>query len=444
VGAIALRTEVPGPRSRALLEQRRRYVSGAVSEPKCGLFFERGEGARLIDVDGNVFLDLAGGIGCMNAVHGAARVLERAADQLSRLQHACFMVGGYASYVELARKLCEISPVVKPAKVALFNSGAEAVENAVKIARRATGRAAVLAFDPGFHGRTLLALSMTSKSDPYRAGFGPFAPEVYRFPIPELLRRPRGLAEDAFVERSIAELRRFLASTVPASALACAVFEPVIGEGGFIVPPPAFLLALEKLCRENGVVLVADEVQTGFGRTGSLFGCELSGVVPDLVCLAKSLSGGLPLSAVVGRAALMDAPQTGGLGGTFGGNPVACAAALGAIETIERDGLAARAASLGARAAERFAAFAARFTFVGDARGTGAMRAIELVEDRQTLEPDRARTERVLELAARRGVIALAAGLHGNVIRTLMPLVMTDDELDEALGVLERCLAEVA
>lgn len=443
-GAIAIRTGIPGPKSRALLEERRRWVSAGVAEPRHGIFFERAEGARLVDVDGNVFLDFAGGIGCMNAGHSAPRVLSRVREQLERLQHACFMVAPYEPYVALARKLCEIAPIAKPARAALFNSGAEAVENAVKIARRATGRAAVLAFDPGFHGRTLLALTLTSKTTPYRDGFGPFAPEVYRFPVPDLLRRPPGLPPAACVERAIGELRRFLRSTVNPASIACAVIEPVMGEGGFIVPPREFMLEIGRLCHEHGIVLVADEIQTGFGRTGRMFASEGAGLAPDLVCLAKSLSNGFPLAAVVGRAAIMDAPQPGGLGGTFGGNPIACAAALGAIETLEQDGLLARAAHLGAAVERRFAALAERFTFVGEARGVGAMRALELVTDRATLEPDKARTDRVLARAAERGLLLLSAGLHGNVIRTLMPLVMTDPELEEGLSVLESCLGETA
>jgi 4-aminobutyrate aminotransferase/(S)-3-amino-2-methylpropionate transaminase len=444
MAAIELRTEIPGPRSRALVEQRRRWVSAGISEPRHGLFFARAEGARLIDVDGNVFIDFAGGIGCLNSGHSAPRVVARARAQLEALQHACFMVAQYEPYVALAEKLCAIAPGTAPKKAAFFASGAEAVENAVKVARRATGRPAVLAFDPGFHGRTLLALTMTSKTSPYRDGFGPFAPEVYRFAIPDVMRRPRGTTPDECVARGIADLHRFLASNVNPRSLACAVIEPVMGEGGFVVVPPPFLLEVQRLCREHGILLVADEVQTGFARTGRMFACEHSGLEPDLVCMAKSLSNGLPLSALVGRADVLDAVQPGGLGGTFGGNPVACAAALGVIETIENDRLAERARSIGERVGARFGRFFERHSCVGDARGLGAMRAIEIVRDRESLEPDKERTQRVIDLAAKRGLLLLSAGLYGNVVRTLMPLAITDAELDEALGVLESCLEVVA
>jgi 4-aminobutyrate aminotransferase/(S)-3-amino-2-methylpropionate transaminase len=442
--SIRIGTDLPGPRSRALADARRRYVAAGVAEAPHGIFFERAEGACLIDVDGNVFLDFAGGIGCLNAGHSAPRVLQRVTEQVAKLQHACFMAAPYEPYVALAQKLCEIAPIDGAAKAALFNSGAEAVENAVKISRAATGRPAVLAFDPGFHGRTLLALSLTSKASPYRRGFGPFAPEVYRFAIPDLLRRPRGMPEDMCVRQSIAELHRFFKSTVDPESIACAIVEPVMGEGGFIVPPGELMGELALLCKEHGIVLVADEVQTGFGRTGRMFASERLGLAPDLVCLAKSLSNGFPLSAVVGRARIMDAAQPGGLGGTFGGNPVSCAAALGAIETIEQEGLAGRAEKIGEVVAAHFHQFAARYPFIGETRGLGAMRAIELVTDRSTLAPDRARTERVLALAASRGLLLLSAGLYGNVIRTLMPLTVTDGELEDGLMVLESSLRDAA
>jgi 4-aminobutyrate aminotransferase/(S)-3-amino-2-methylpropionate transaminase len=361
---------------------------------------------------------------------------------MEKLQHACFMTAPYEPYVALARKLCEIVPIAGPTKAALFNSGAEAVENAVKIARAATGRQAVLAFDPGFHGRTLLALSLTSKAVPYKHGFGPFAPEVYRFPIPDVLRRPAGTSADAWVAQAVGELHRFLKSTVRPESIACAIIEPVLGEGGFLVPPLRFLEDLADICREHGIVFIADEVQTGFGRTGRMFACDRFGLEPDLMCLAKSLSNGFPLSAVVGRAAIMDAAQPGGLGGTFGGNPVSCAAALGAIETIEEGRLADRAEAIGQVVGARFNTMFERYPFVGESRGVGAMRAIEIVKDRTSLEPDQARAGHIIALAAARGLLLLSAGLYNNVVRTLMPLSITDAELDEGLAVLESCLSD--
>jgi len=436
---IELVTEDPGPGSRALSEERKKWVSAGISEPRHGIYFARAEGARLVDVDGNTFLDWTGGIGCMNSGHSDPLVLAAARDQLAKLQHTCFMTAPYEPYVALARKLCEIAPGSGPKKAALFNSGAEAVENAVKIARRATGRTGVLAFDPGFHGRTLLALTLTSKASPYRDGFGPFAPEVYRFPLPDLYRRPRELSEKAFLDAAIADFHRFLKSTVSLSQIACAIIEPVVGEGGFIVAPRPFLDDVVRVCRENKILLVADEVQTGFGRTGTLFASEQAGLDPDLVVLAKSLSGGFPLSAVVGRAAIMDSVQPGGLGGTFGGNPVACAAALAAVSVVEK--LLPRANEIGRRVHERFLRFAEKFPHVGDVRGLGAMRALEVVKDKASRDPDKERTERILLAASKRGLLLLSAGLHGNVIRTLMPLVASDDEIEEALSVLEAALA---
>ena len=443
--AIELRTEIPGPRSRALAAERRLWVSRGVGESRLGLFFESGEGARLTDVDGNVFLDLAGGIGALNAGHSPPRVVGRALEQLTRLQHTCFQTAGYESYVALARNLATKGPIPGPAKVALFNSGAEAVENAVKIARRATGRARRARHSsPAFTGARSWRCPSPARPIPIARASDRSRPRsiATRCPTSSGGRgacRPRNASSEA-----IFHLHKFLRSTVAPESLACVVIEPVLGEGGFLVPPRAFLDELMQICRECGILLVADEVQTGFSRTGALFGCQAVGLTPDVVCLGKSLSNGLPLSAVVGRADVMDAVPPGGLGGTFGGNPVACAAALGALETHVEEDLAARARALGDRVEARFRSWTERFEFVGDARGIGAMRAIELVRDRATLEPDRARTERLIDRAAERGVLALPAGLHGNVIRTLMPLVMTDAELDEALSVLERCLEDEA
>ena len=442
--AICIRTPLPGPRSLALLEERRRFVAVGIAEAKHGIFFERAEGARLVDVDGNVFLDFSGGIGCLNAGHSAPRVVDRAREQLTKLQHACFQVAPYEPYVALARKLCQIVPIGGPTKAALFNSGAEAVENAIKIARAATGRPAVLAFDPGFHGRTLLALSLTSKAFPYRHGFGPFAPEVYRFPIPDVLRRPPGTSVQTSVEHGIAELHRFLKSTVHPASIACAIIEPVIGEGGFIVPPLEFLLDLASTCREHGILLIADEVQTGFGRTGR--------------CLPASGSASSPISSAWRSRCRMDSPfrpswvaprswMRRSRVDWAGPLPATLSRVLRRSARLKRSSRMAcwtRAETIGAVVASRFESMVARYPFIAETRGVGAMRALELVEDRVSLKPDQGRTERILALAATRGLLLLSAGLYGNVIRTLMPLTMTDAELDEGLRVLESCFADAA
>ena len=437
--AIRLLTEIPGPRSRELMARREAAVARGVGY-SVPLFVASAAGALVTDVDGNALIDFAGGIGTLNAGHCHPAVVAAAREQLGRLMHTCFTVAHYEPYVAVAEALQRLTPGSFPKKTLLTNSGAEAVENAVKIARHATGRGGVLVFEHGFHGRTLLTMTLTSKADPYKLGFGPFAPEVYRFPYPYEYRRQAPSTEAAYE----AELREFLATHAAPGEIACAVLELVTGEGGFIVAPPAFVRALARVCRQHGILLVIDEIQTGFGRTGTLFACAQHGLEPDLLVLAKSLAGGLPLAAVVGRAEVMDHPQVGGLGGTFGGNPVACAAALAVLEVFEREGLAARGAALGRRVEARLAGFAARFPFIGEARGLGAMRALELVKDRAGKEPDKARTSAVLRQAYERGLLLLSAGTHGNVVRTLMPLVISDEQLDEGLDVLEAALAAAA
>lgn len=435
--AIQLRTAIPGPKSRALLARREAALPRGIGATT-SIFVARASGARIEDVDGNVFLDFAGGIGTLNVGHSNPAVVAAAKAQLDRFTHTCFSVAMYEPYVALCEKLAVIAPGGPgPKKAMLLNSGAEAVENAVKIARRATGRSAVVVFEHGFHGRTLLGMTMTSKVAPYKQGFGPFAPEIYRLPFPYEYRAE--VPQDAAACR--ATLEEFFTGYVAADHVACVVIELVVGEGGFIVAPTPWLRELAAICREKGILLVADEVQTGFARTGKLFASEHHGLEPDLVVLAKSMGGGLPISAVVGRAEVMDAPQPGGLGGTYIGNPVSCAAALAAIDFIEREHLVERAAVIGERVAARFADFVRKYPAVGDARGLGAMRALEFVTDRSTKQPDKARTARVVAGAVERGLILISAGNHGNVIRTLMPLVITDDELAEGLDVLEAAIA---
>jgi 4-aminobutyrate aminotransferase/(S)-3-amino-2-methylpropionate transaminase len=402
------------------------------------VFVDHAAGALLHDVDGNTFIDFAGGIGTLNVGHAHPAVVEAAREQLGRFTHSCFAVAPYESYVELAERFNRLVPGAFAKKTLFANSGVEAVENAVKIARRATGREAVLVFEHAFHGRTLLGMSMTSKVQPYKLGFGPFAPEIYRLPYPYVNRRPAALAADEATFRR--ELEEFFATHVAAEKVACVVMELVLGEGGFVVAPPAYVKVLLELCRRHGILFVADEIQTGFGRTGRMWAMEHYGIEPDLTTIAKSVAGGLPLSAVTGRAELMDAAQVGGLGGTFVGNPVACAAALAVLDLYEKGPLLERAAELGARVEAHLAGLAARHESIGEVRGLGAMRALELVKDRATREPDKERTQATVRRACEKGLLLLSAGTHGNVIRTLMPLVITDAQLEEGFDVLEQSL----
>jgi len=435
--SIVLRTAVPGPASAALGERRTRSVPRGIAH-WTPIFVARAEGALVEDVDGNRFLDFAGGIGTLNVGHANPDVVRAAAEQVARLTHTGFSVALYEGYVALAEKLNRITPGAFPKKTLLANSGAEAIENAVKIARHFTGREAAVVFEHAFHGRTLLTMSMTSKVRPYKLGFGPFAPEIYRLPYPVVSRDP---SAGAHATDASAVLEEFFTVHVAAEKVACVVLELVLGEGGFLAASPDFVRALEGFCREHGILLVIDEIQTGFARTGRMFACEHYGIAPDLITMAKSLGGGLPIAAVTGRAEIMDGPHVGGLGGTYGGNPVACAAALASIEFLESHRLADRAEAIGRTVHERFLRLAGRFPFIGDVRGLGAMQAMELVRDRATQEPDKERTNHVIQKAYENGLILISAGTHGNVIRTLMPLVITDDQLREGLDVLEHALA---
>jgi len=441
MSAIELKTELPGPRSRALFARREAAVPRGPYNA-CSIFVKEGKGAVVTDVDDNRLLDFAGGIGCLNVGHANEEVVKAATAQLGRFTHGCFHVTPYESYVSLAERLNALTPGAFPKKTVFANSGAEAVENAVKIARAATGRPAVLAFEDGFHGRTLLALSLTSKVHPYKAGFGPFAPEVYRAPYAYCYRCSYHLTHPSCAVACVDALEDVFKRYVEADQVAAVIVEPVLGEGGFVVPPSDYLPKLRALTAKHGILLVADEVQTGFGRTGKLFAVEHTGVVPDILITAKSLAGGLPLSAITGRAEVMDAPGVGGLGGTFGGNPVALAAAHAVLDQMETGALFARAQAIGATVAKRAAAWKERSPLVGDVRGLGAMWAIELVKDRATKAPAKDETAAVSKRGYERGLVTITAGTYGNVIRTLMPLVITDAELGEGLDVLEACLSE--
>jgi 4-aminobutyrate aminotransferase/(S)-3-amino-2-methylpropionate transaminase len=402
----------------------------------------RAEGALVHDLDGNVFVDMSGGIGCLNVGHAAPEVVRAVADQAARFTHTDFTVIPYEGYVSLAERLAARVPGAWPKKAAFFNSGAEAVENAVKFARAHTGRPALVAFTGAFHGRTLLTMTLTSKVHPYKAGFGPFAPEVYRAPYPYCYRCPWGLEHPSCGLACFDAFQALFTTHLAVESLAAVVVEPIQGEGGFVVPPREFLARLEAFCREHGVLFVADEIQTGYGRTGRFLAVEHFAVAPDLVVLAKSIAAGLPLSAVVGRADVLDAPGDGAIGGTYIGNPVALAAAHAVLDVLERDGLPERAERLGARLRARFLAMQERFPCIGDVRGIGAMLALELVEDRATRAPAPELTARVLRRAVERGAIFLRAGVHGNVIRVLMPLVIREEELEEALDALEAAFAD--
>jgi 4-aminobutyrate aminotransferase/(S)-3-amino-2-methylpropionate transaminase len=432
--AIELRTAIPGPRSTEILGRKDRVVADPLSI-FLPVVIDHGRGATLTDVDGNTFIDFTGGVGCLNVGHAHPRVVDAVQEQSARFLHTDFTIVPYETYVTLAERLVATMPIAGPAKAAFFNAGTEAVENAIKFARAYTKRPAVVAFEGGFHGRTLLSLTLTSKTHPYKAGLGPFAPEVYRVPFAQDYRGPS--AADA-----LTVLERTLVTNVAAESVAAIVIEPVQGEGGFVVAPPEFLEGIRRICDDNGIVLVVDEVQTGFGRTGKMWGIEHYEVEPDLVTVAKSIAAGLPLSGVIGKAGIMDAPGDSAIGGTYVGNPVAQAAAHAVLDVFEEESLVERAAQIGETIRGRMNAWQQRFDAIGDVRGLGAMLALELVHDRETKDPAPEVASAVVEAAAARGLLLLKSGIYSNCIRVLTPLVVTDAELDEALGVWEDALAE--
>ncbi|MEU4195200.1 4-aminobutyrate--2-oxoglutarate transaminase [Kribbella sp. NPDC026611] len=421
-------TEIPGPRSVELLERVRRSVARGIGIT-LPVFVTDAGGGIVVDADGNQLIDLGSGIAVVNVGNAAPAVVAAVQEQVARFTHTCFMVTPYSGYLEVCEALARITPGDFEKRSVLLNSGAEAVENAVKIARSYTKRDAVVVFDHGYHGRTNLTMAMTAKNMPYKDGFGPFAPEVYRVPTSYPFRD--GLSGPEAAARSVAMIEKY----VGASNVACVVLEPIHGEGGFVVPAPGFLPAVAAWCAANGVVFVADEIQTGFGRTGDLFACSYEGVVPDLITLAKGIAGGLPLAAVTGRAEIMDAPHVGGLGGTYGGNPIACAAALAAIQTIESEDLPARARDIGNLMLPFLHDLATRHPVIADIRGRGAMLAIELTTNGQ---PDPATTTQIAKACHAEGLIVLTAGTYNNVLRFLPPLVTPPHLLREALGVIAK------
>jgi 4-aminobutyrate aminotransferase / (S)-3-amino-2-methylpropionate transaminase / 5-aminovalerate transaminase len=415
-----------------LAELRSRYVPRGITSSH-PIAAERARGSELWDVSGKRYIDFAGGIGVMNVGHAHPRVMRAVQEQLEKATHTSFQVVQYESYLRLAQRLCEVTPIAGDKKAIFFSTGAEAIENAVKIARAATGREAVISFRGAFHGRTLLALSLTGSVQPYKQNFGPYASEIYQTPFPYAYRGWN-------TEAAIADLDNLLESEVSPKRVAAIVIEPVLGEGGFVPAPLDFMAKLRKLCDRHGILLIADEIQTGFGRTGKFFAVEHSGVEPDLMTVAKSLAAGFPLSGVVGKATVMDAPDPGGLGGTYGGNPVACAAGLAVMDVMRDEKLPERAARIGSVVEERMRTWAAENELIGEVRGLGAMLGMELVRDRKSKEPADKETAKILGAAREKGLIVLRCGVHHNVIRTLMPLTIPDEQLEEGLDILGAAL----
>jgi 4-aminobutyrate aminotransferase / (S)-3-amino-2-methylpropionate transaminase / 5-aminovalerate transaminase len=440
--SIELKTSIPGPKSSSLLERRANNVPRGVSNTVPS-FAAKGKGALLEDVDGNVFIDLGGAIGTLNAGHCPPKVVEALTEQIQNYIHPGFNVMMYEPYIALAEKLNQITPGDHEKKTFFLNSGAEAVENAVKIARKFTGRKGIISFERGFHGRTLLTMSLTSKVKPYKFGFGPFAPDTYKMRYPYYYRAPFGVTPEELDQNILDQLEYFFLSEVPAEEIAAIIMEPVQGEGGFIVPSKTFVQGVKKICEKHGILFIADEIQTGFGRTGKMFAIEHFDIVPDLMTMSKSIAAGLPISAVTGRAEIMDAAAPGEIGGTYGGSPLGCVAGLKVIEMMEEEKLPERAVVIGEKIIARFNNLKDSFAVIGEVRGLGAMCAVELVKDSESKEPNKELTGKIVQECNRRGVIVLSAGLYGNVLRFLSPLVITDEQLDEALDVIEGVLRDL-
>ncbi len=439
---INLVTEIPGPKSQALVARREQATSRGAAK-LTPIAVESAKGSTVLDVDGNTFIDLAGGIGVLAVGHTPQVLVDALKEQAEKLIHMCAIVATYEPFVEVAELLNQVSPGDHAKKTVLLNSGAEAVEAAVKIARAYTGRQAIIVFEGAYHGRTNMTMAMTSKYSLFKKGFGPFAPEVYRLPFPNPYRTPMGMTEEEYIEYAIQQLENAFVAQVDPSAVAAIVIETVQGEGGFIPTPPRFLERIRQLCDEYGIVMVVDEIQCGFGRTGKLFAIEHYGIVPDLMTTAKSLAGGMPLAAVVGRAEMMDAPHPGGLGGTYSGNPLACVAAIEAIKMISHPDFLARAEAVGQRIREHLNQIMADNDIVGDVRGLGSMLAMELVYDRETKAPAAAETSQVNLETLKRGVITIRAGLYSNCVRFLPALNITDEEIDEAMAIVAESVAVV-
>ncbi len=434
---------IPGPRSKELMERKLKHVAKGIASGT-PIFVEQAKGALITDVDGNEFIDFYGGIGTLNAGHCPEPVVEAIKKQAENLIHTCMQVTGYESYANLAERVTDLTPGTFPKKAAFFNSGAEAVENAVKIARTYTKRTGIIAFEMAFHGRTLMTMSLTSKVKPYKFGFGPFAPEVYKIPSAYCYRCYYKSTYPGCGMHCLEQFDRFFAADAAPENIAAVIIEPVQGEGGFIVPPKEFLPGLQSICKKHGIVFICDEVQTGFARTGKLFASEHYGIEPDLITIAKSIASGLPISGVVGRAEIMDAPDPSHIGTTFGGNPISCAAALATIDYIQEQKLADRAMKIGEVLISRLRAIQEKYPIIGDVRGLGAMTAIELVKDPQTKEPAKDEAGQIVKECFDQGLILIGAGVFGNVVRMLQPLVITDEQLDKAMSIIERAVAKVS
>src|SRR5271166_1977292 len=433
MSTIRINTQIPGPNSRALSARRTQAVPRGLSHGT-PIYVAKAEDAWLEDVDGNRYIDFAGGIGCLNIGHRRKPVITAVREQLDRFLHTCIQVTPYEDYVRLAERMNQVTPGQFPKKTLFVNSGAEAIENAVKIARAHTGRSGIIAFEDAFHGRTMMTLALTSKTHPYKAGFAPFPGDVYRIPYAYCYRCSYSLKYpscDLYCARHLEDtFKRVVASEDVAAVIA----EPVLGEGGFIAPPPDYFKVLIDLCHRHGVLFIADEVQSGFGRTGALFASERYGIEPDILVTAKSLGGGLPLAAITGRAEIMDAPGPGGLGGTFAGNPLSCAAALAVLDLFEGENLLTRANDLGDHFQRRAREWQTRWSLIGDVRGLGGMQAIELVQSQETKTPASDETKKITQYCYEHGLITITAGTYSNVIRVLVPLVISNEQMDEALG----------
>ena len=442
MATIEIRTAVPGPKSKALNERRIAAIPRGLSH-STPIYVAKAEGATIEDVDGNRYIDFAGGIGCINVGHRSAEVVSAIRDQLEKYLHTCVQVTPYESYIRLAERLNRLTPGNFKKKTLFVNTGAEAVENAIKIARAYTRRPSIIAFEDAFHGRTLMTLALTSKTHPYKAGFAPFPSDVYRVPFAYCYRCSYSLTYPSCELYCARHLEDTFKRVVASEEVAAVIAEPVLGEGGFVVPPPDYFQVLVDLCHKHGILFIADEVQSGMGRTGKLFACEHYGVEPDILVSAKSLGGGLPLAAITGRQEVMDAPGPGGLGGTFAGNPLSCAAGLAVLDLFESGNLLERANEIGVEFQKRVRSWQKRWPMIGDVRGLGGMQAMELVRSPQNREPASEETKKIAQYCYEHGLITITAGTYGNVIRVLVPLVISDPQMQEAMNVLESAFQVV-